>query len=143
MIQPKNEIENILLSNTKNCQMLIEQTHRKAEETLEFKMIRPRETFHFKPPIHVEGVWMLGLTDLEVHNSIFKITEENNKFELYTDTFDEFSFTELKDEFEEILGISNNTDDLLEDEIIGPHIIKAYKKLETEKRQTDYIIACY
>ena len=46
MIRPKNETENLLLSITKNCETLIEQTHRKAEETLEFKMIKPRETFH-------------------------------------------------------------------------------------------------
>ena len=55
MIQPKNETENLLLSITKNCETLIKQTHRKAEETLEFKMIRPRETFHFKPEVQIQG----------------------------------------------------------------------------------------
>ena len=55
-------------------------------------MIKPREAFHFKPLIQIKGDWMLGLTDLETYNSIFNITKENNKFELYTDTFDEFSF---------------------------------------------------
>ena len=63
MIRPKNETKDLLLSITKNCETLIEQTHRKAEETLEFKMIKPRETFHFKSPIHVKGDWMIGLTD--------------------------------------------------------------------------------
>ena len=67
----------------------------------------------------------------------FYYNRKNYKFELYTDTFDEFSFTELKDELEEIHDISKYTDDFLEDEIIGPRITKAYKKLETEKRQTD------
>ena len=51
MIRPKNETENLLLSITKNCETLIEQTHTKSQETLEFKMIKPRETFHFKPSI--------------------------------------------------------------------------------------------
>ena len=51
MIQTKNETEDSLLSITINCETLIEQTYRKAEETLEFKMIKPRKTFHFKPPI--------------------------------------------------------------------------------------------
>ena len=51
MIRPKNETEDLLVSITKNCETLIEQTHRKTEETLEFKMIKPREIFHFKPPI--------------------------------------------------------------------------------------------
>ena len=125
MNQPKKETEVLLLSITKNCQTLIEQTHRKTEETLEFKMIKPKETFHINPAIHIKGDWMLGLTDLEVYISIFNITKENNKFELYTDTFDEFSFEELKDEVEEILNIPNITDYHLEDEKIAPRIIKS------------------
>ena len=39
---------------------LIEQTHGKAKETLDFKMIEPRETFHFNPPVLVEGSWTMG-----------------------------------------------------------------------------------
>ena len=83
MIRVKNETEGLLLSITKNCETLIEQTLRKAEETLEYKMIEPRETFHVKPPFQVKGDWMLGLTALEVYNSIFVITEENNKLKLH------------------------------------------------------------
>ena len=64
-------------------QTLFEQTRRKAEETLDFKMNKLKEIFHFKPPIPIERSWMIGLTDLEVYNSIFNITEENTKFELY------------------------------------------------------------
>ena len=67
MIRPKNKTEDLLLSITKNCQTLIGQTHRKAEETLEFKMIKPRETFHLKPPIQVKGDWMIGLVDIDVY----------------------------------------------------------------------------
>ena len=66
MIRRKNKTEDLLLSITKNCETLIDQTHRKAEETLEFKMTESRKTFHFKPPISIEGSWMIGLTDLEV-----------------------------------------------------------------------------
>ena len=54
MIKPKKEIEDLLLSITKNCEALIKQTHKKAEETLEFEMTRPRENFHFNPSIHVK-----------------------------------------------------------------------------------------
>ena len=136
LIQPKIETEDFLVSIAKNCETFIEKTHRKAEETLELKMIKPREIFYFNPSIHIKGDWMLGLTDMEVYNSIFNITKEKNNFELYTDNFDDFSFEELKDEGEEISNIPNITDDHLEDEIIGPHIVKAYKKLETERRQT-------
>ena len=60
MIRPKNQTEGLLLSITENCETLIEQTHRKAEETLEFKMIKPKETFHFKPSIQIQGDWMIG-----------------------------------------------------------------------------------
>ena len=58
------------------------------------------ETFSFKQSNNLgsDSNWMIGLTSLEVYKSSFIITEENSKFELYTDTFDEFSFEELKDE---------------------------------------------
>ena len=141
MIRPKSEIEDLLLSITKNSEKLAEQTHRKPEETLEFKMIKPKETFCFTPPIHIKTDWMIGLVDLEGHISLYNITKEINKFDLYTDTFDEFSFEELKDELDEILKIPNNTDDLLEDETLGPRIIKSYWELRSEKPSTDgYII---
>ena len=144
MIQPKNETENLLLSITKNCETLIEQTQRKPEETLEFKMAKTRETFHFKPPIQVKGDWMIGLVDLEVYNSIFNITEENNKFELYRDTSEKFGFLELKDEIEEILDISHITNEHLDDEILGSQIIDEFIKLSTEKRNSDgYMILLY
>ena len=41
---------------------------------------------------------MIGLTTVGVNKSIFNITEENNKFVLSIDNFDEFSFRESKDE---------------------------------------------
>ena len=54
MIRPKNQTEDLLISITKNCETLIKQTHRKPQETLEFKMVKPRETFHFNPPIQTK-----------------------------------------------------------------------------------------
>ena len=105
MIRPKNETEDLLLSITKNSETLIEQTHKKAEETLEFKMIKPRETIHFKPPIQVKGDWMIGLTNLEVYNSIFNITEENNKLQLYKFPDEKsrgVTYEEVRDEIENI-----------------------------------------
>ena len=94
MIRPKNEIEDLLLSITINCETLIEQTHRKTEETLEFKVNKSTETFLSIPPISIQGSWMSGLTSLEVYNSVFNINTINDKFELYTVTFNEFSFEE-------------------------------------------------
>ena len=80
---------------------------------------------------------MLGLVDLEVYKSIFNITEENNKFEIYRDMSDKFGLLELKDELEEILNISNITNDHLNDEIIGPRIIDAFIKLSNAKKNKD------
>ena len=80
---------------------------------------------------------MVGLTDLEVYNSIFNITGENNKFEIYRDMSDKFGFLELKDEVEEILDISHITDDHLNDGILGPRIVDEFIKLSSEKKNTD------
>ena len=131
MIRPKNETENLLLTITKNCETLIEQTHRKAEETLEFKMTKPKETFHFKPPIQIQGDWMIGLTDLEVYNSIYNITEENNKFKLYKfpdDKIGGVTYEKVKGEIKKDLDIEDITAEDLQDDIIGPIIIEEYKK---------------
>ena len=76
------ETEDLLLSITKNCKTLIEQTHRKAEETSEAKMTKSREIFHLNPYLSIEGSWMVGLLGLEIYNSIFNISEQNNNFEL-------------------------------------------------------------
>ena len=137
MIRPKNETEDLLLSITKNCETLIEQTHRKAEETLEFKMDKSKETFHFKPSIQVKENWMLGLVNLEVYNSIFNITEENKKFEIYRDTPTKFKFLDLKDELEEILGIPHITREHLLDDETASRIIDEYHKLSQEKKKCD------
>ena len=146
MIRTKNETEDLLLSITKNCETLIQQTHRKPEETLEFKLVEPRDTFHFKPPIQIKNDWMIGLTDLEVYNSIFNITEENNKLEIYRDMSEKFGFIELKDELEEILNIPHITNKHLDDKILGPRNIDEFIKLSNEKKNTDgymILLLCY
>ena len=128
MMRPRNKTEALYLSITKLCETIIKQIHRKAEETFEFKLTESRETFCFNPNISVEGSWMIGLTSLEVYNSIFNINTTNAKFELCADTFDNFSFEELKDELEEILIVSDITAYHLQHEIIGFHVIQAYRK---------------
>ena len=136
VIRPKNETEDLLLSITKNCETLIEQTHRKTEETLEFKMVKPRETFHFNPPILIKDNWMLGLTDLEVYNSIFNITKENNKVKLYKFPDEKaggITYTKVRDEIERDLDISDITDVDLQDDIIAPIIIKEYREQVTKR----------
>ena len=84
---------------------------------------------------------MLGSTNLEEYISIFKIREQNSKFELCTINFDEFSLEELKDELEEILSILDITPYPLQHKETGPHIIEAYRILGLEKSSTDgYIL---
>ena len=137
MIQPKNETEDLLLSITKNCKTIIDQTHKKPEETLEFKVTKPKETFHFSSPMEIKEDWMLGLVNLEVYNSIFNITEENNKFEIYRDVSTKFQFLDLKDEIEEILNIPHITREHLLDDEIASRIIDEYHKLSQEKKNSD------
>ena len=148
-IRPKTQTEDFLLSVTKNCETLNKQTHRKAEETLEFKMIKPRETFHFRPPILIKGDWMLGLTDLEVYNSIFNITEENNKFDLYRlpdEKAGGVTYEKVRDEIEKDLDIEDITAAVLQDDIIAPIIIEEYKEQVTKRmndEQYKKILAIY
>ena len=149
MIRPKTQTEDLLLSITKNCETLIEQTHTKPQETLEFKMTKPKETFHFKPPIQVKGDWMIGLTDLEVYNSIFNITEENNKFEFYKFPDEKaggVTYEKVRDEIEKDLDIEDITAEDLQDEIIAPIIIEEYKKQVTKRLNVEQymnILAIY
>ena len=55
MSRPKIETEDLILLIFKNCETLIEKTHRKTEATLVFKLTKPRVSFQFNPPISVEG----------------------------------------------------------------------------------------
>ena len=131
MIRPKNQTEDLLLSITKNFDTVIEPTRGKAEETLEFKMTKPKETFHFKPPISIEGSWMTGLTDLEVYNSIFNITQEYNDFKLYKFPDEKaggITYEKVRDEIEKDLDISDITAADLQDDLIAPFIIEEYKE---------------
>ena len=140
MIQPKSQTEDLLLSITKNCETPIQQTHRKPEETLEFKMIKPIETFHFNPPIQVKEDWMLGLVDLEVYNSIFNITAENNKFQLYKFPDEKaggVTYEKVRDEIEKDLDFEDITAEDLQDDIIAPIIIEEYKKQVTKRMKDD------
>ena len=49
-----------------------------VQGTLEFEIGVSSETFCFNLPLFLNRTWMLGLASLEVHNSLFKLTEINN-----------------------------------------------------------------
>ena len=140
MFKPRNETEDLLLSITKNCKTLINQTHKKAEETLEFKLVKSRESFSFYPPIQIEGSWMIGLINLGVYNSIFNITNKNNKFELYSENIqdvEEITFENSKDLIAKNLDVSNIEDNDLLDDMIGDIIVEEYRKIYLEKSRED------
>ena len=139
MIRPENGTGDFLLAITKNLDKLIKQIHRKPQESLEFKPTQPHKTFSSKASsfIGLDSEWMIELTSLEVKKCIFKITEEINKLDFYTDLFDEFLFLKLKDELEQILGLSDISHEHLPDKITGPRFVNAYKNLSSEKGQTD------
>ena len=67
-IRHGNETEGLLLSITKNCDRLIKEFHEIGEETLDFKLTKPKEAFPFKTPISIERPGMIGLKSLGVYN---------------------------------------------------------------------------
>ena len=103
-------------------------------------MTKPGETFHFKPSIQEKGDWMLGLVDLEAYSSIFNITQENNKFELYKFLDSKIggsSYQKVRDEIEKDLGISDITTADLQDDIIAPNNIDEYREQVTQRLKDD------
>ena len=123
-IRPKNETEDFLLSITKNFEMLIYQTYTKPQETLEFELTQPREFFSHEPSINFgpDSKWLIRFTSLEIYNSFFINTEGKN--DIFTNLLDQYSYTELKRKLEEILGVSDITPVDLQNELVGPRIIK-------------------
>ena len=98
-------------------------------------MIKPKETFNFQPSIQIQGHWMIGLTNLEVYNSTFNITEEINKFKLYNFPDEKaggITYEKVRDEIEKDLDIEDITAEDLQDDIIGPIIIEEHKKQVTK-----------
>ena len=134
--RPKTETEGLLLSLTKNCATLIKQTHRKAEKTLEFKIVKSKEINYFNPTMWIEGSWMIGLISLEVYISIFNMTEKTSKFELYKFPDEEsggVSYETFRDKIESDLDISDITATVLEDEILAPIFIEECREQVTKK----------
>ena len=110
IFRSKNETEDVIFSKTKIWETPIDQIHTKPQKTLEFKLIQLRESFSFEPSmtLDLDSRWMIGLTSIEIYNSIINLTEKNYEFELHADLFDElsFSFGDLGYEVAVILKLS-------------------------------------
>ena len=79
---------------------------------------------------------MIGITDLEIYNSIFNITEENNIFQLYKFPVEKISrvpYEKVREEIEKDLDISDIIATDLQDEMLAPNIIKEYRELITKR----------
>ena len=98
----------LLLLIKKHTDALIEQTKTKPQETLEFEMIRSKQTFSFNPPINLleEGKGLLGLSSLNFTKSVCNRTDENNSFSInipghWETEFDRKTFAKI----DELIGL--------------------------------------
>ena len=74
--------ESLLLSIAKSNLDIVENTLSKPQETLEFKMNKQKESFSFDIPLDLPEQWMMEITSLEVYNTVYNITEKNNKLKI-------------------------------------------------------------
>ena len=74
--------EPLLLSIAKSNQEIVENTHCKPQENLEFKMNKQKESFSFDVPLLLPEKWTMGVTSLEVYNTVYNINERNNKLQI-------------------------------------------------------------
>ena len=74
--------ESLLLSIAKSNLDIVENTLSKPQETLEFKMNKQKESFSFDIPLDLPEQWMMGVTSLEVYNTVYNITEKNNRLKI-------------------------------------------------------------
>ena len=74
--------EFLLLGIAKSNQEIVENTHSKPQETLEFKMNKQKKSFSFDVPLELPEKWMMGVTSLEVYNTVNNITNSNIKLEI-------------------------------------------------------------
>ena len=61
----------------------VENTLSKPQETLEIKMTKQKESFSFDSPLEMPEQWMMGVTSLEVYNTVYNITEKSKKLEIH------------------------------------------------------------
>ena len=74
--------ESLLLSNAKSNLNIVKKTLCKPQETLEFKTNKQKESFSFDIPLELPEKWMMVVTNLEVNNTVYNITEKNNKLKI-------------------------------------------------------------
>ena len=87
---------------------IVENTLSKPQETLEFKMNKQKESFSFDIPLDLPEQWMMGVTSLEVYNTVYNITEKNNKLFTTEQNLKEYEFaTEFIPKIKNVYKTSN------------------------------------
>ena len=114
----KKNLNFLFLSIAKSNQEIVENTHSKPQETLEFKMTKQKESFSFDVPLQLNEKWMIGVTCLEVYNTVYNITEKNNKLQIL-----------LK--YEQLDALEFDTG-------VVPHIKKLYETYDLENNKLYY-----
>ena len=79
-LSPADEIETLTLEIVKLMQKVEENTHTKAQEPLEFKLTKPKQNFNFDKQLIIPKKWLMGVTILQVYNTVYKMTERNKIF---------------------------------------------------------------
>ena len=82
---PKAKADEKLLSLTKNYEILFKQTKRKPQQTTEKRLNEPIDSFSLESLLKLdsEGKCLLGLTNLEVFNSVYFIVSKKINFIKY------------------------------------------------------------
>ena len=61
---------------------IVENTLSKPQETLELKMNEQKESFSFDIPLELPEQGMMGVTSLDVYDTVYYSTSENNSFQI-------------------------------------------------------------
>ena len=70
--------ESLSLSVANSNLHIVENTLSKPQETLEFEMTKRKKSFSFDVPLELPEQWMLGVTSLEVYNTVYNITSKTH-----------------------------------------------------------------
>ena len=74
--------ESHLLISAKSNQEVVENTHSKPHKTLEIEITKQKESVSFDVPLELNEQWIMGVTSLEVYNTISNITNSIDKLKI-------------------------------------------------------------
>ena len=108
-------------------------------------MTKQKESFSFDVPLHLNEKWMMGVTSLEVYNTVYNITERNNKLQILL-KFEQLDALELDTgvvpNIKKLLETYDLENDKLYYEFIGKANIflsTSYKTKKLTKKDFDYL----